>query len=35
MNELEDQMALISQMYPGVYTQMAPQQGNLCAKSLR
>ncbi|XWS45377.1 hypothetical protein CRYUN_Cryun15aG0131700 [Craigia yunnanensis] len=27
MNELEDQMALISQMYPGVYTQIAPQQG--------
>ncbi|XWS42022.1 hypothetical protein CRYUN_Cryun17cG0133000 [Craigia yunnanensis] len=27
MNELEDQMALISQLYPGVYTQMAPQQG--------
>ncbi|XVE87266.1 hypothetical protein DITRI_Ditri18aG0103000 [Diplodiscus trichospermus] len=27
MNELEDHMALISQMYPGVYTQIAPQQG--------
>ncbi|XWS29320.1 hypothetical protein CRYUN_Cryun24cG0019000 [Craigia yunnanensis] len=27
MNELEDQMALISQMYPCVYTQIAPQQG--------
>ncbi|OMO84308.1 hypothetical protein COLO4_22122 [Corchorus olitorius] len=27
MKELEDHMALISQMYPGVYTQMATQQG--------
>ncbi|KAK8497493.1 hypothetical protein V6N13_053259 [Hibiscus sabdariffa] len=27
MNELEEHMALISQMYPGVYTQVAPQQG--------
>ncbi|XP_022741552.1 homeobox-leucine zipper protein ATHB-40-like isoform X2 [Durio zibethinus] len=27
MNELHDQMALISQMYPGVYSQIAPQQG--------
>ncbi|EOX91160.1 hypothetical protein QUC31_002980 [Theobroma cacao] len=27
MNELEDHMALISQMYPGVYTQIAPHQG--------
>ncbi|XVF15715.1 hypothetical protein REPUB_Repub09cG0179600 [Reevesia pubescens] len=27
MNDLEDQMALISQMYPGVYTQIASQQG--------
>ena len=33
MNELEDQMALISQMYPGVYTQIAPQQGDLFAKT--
>ncbi|XVF17854.1 hypothetical protein REPUB_Repub10bG0160800 [Reevesia pubescens] len=27
MKELEDQMALISQMFPGVYTQIASQQG--------
>ncbi|KAK8716732.1 hypothetical protein V6N13_044034 [Hibiscus sabdariffa] len=25
--ELEDHMAIISQMYPGLYTQVAPQQG--------
>ncbi|XP_022752124.1 homeobox-leucine zipper protein ATHB-40-like [Durio zibethinus] len=29
MNELQDHMALISQMYPGVYTQIVPQQGDL------
>ncbi|XP_021274505.1 homeobox-leucine zipper protein ATHB-40 [Herrania umbratica] len=27
MNDLEDHMALISQMYPGVYTQISPHQG--------
>ncbi|KAL4367443.1 hypothetical protein GQ457_05G012960 [Hibiscus cannabinus] len=27
MKELEEHMALISQMYPGVYTHVAPQQG--------
>ncbi|XVE82667.1 hypothetical protein DITRI_Ditri16bG0024300 [Diplodiscus trichospermus] len=27
MNELQDQMVLISQIYPGVYTQIAPHQG--------
>ncbi|GMI86415.1 homeobox protein 21, homeobox-2 [Hibiscus trionum] len=27
MKELEEHMALISQMYPGVYTQVAPHQG--------